>query len=205
MRQSLVEKIHTLAVHWGFFYFFINDFAKLAHCPWLDFVDDKNLFGLAPDLKACEIYKLWISECFCRVIAIKLATFVDSKIIKFKCLNLQWFPNLFRSFSNHRHHFPEETNRIPLKVQLISHLITVSVLLYAGTDTCKTRYVYKQSFFKLRSSNPAKQMFSNQAIGLWHQKGVNTTYQRNKTLFTVKRIIRRNPNGNFICWLYTRS
>ena len=122
MRQSLVEKIHTLAVHWGFFLFFINDFANLAHCPWSDFVDDKNLFGLAPDLKACEIYKLWISECFCRVIAIKLATFVDSKIIKFKCLNLQWFPNLFRSFSNHWHHFPEETNRIPLKVQLISHL-----------------------------------------------------------------------------------
>ena len=65
--------------------------------------------------------------------------------------------------------------------------------------------IYKQSFFRIRSSNPAKQMFSNQAIGLWHQKGVNTTYQRNKTLFTVKRIIRRNPNGNFICWLYTRS
>ena len=144
------------------------------------------------------------------MITIKLATFVDSKIIKFKCLNLLWysFPNLFRSFSN-QHHFPEETTRIPLKLQLISHLarishgITVSVL-YAGTDTCNARYVYKQSFFKIRSSNRAKQMFSNQAIGLWHQKGVNTKYQRNKTLFTVKRIIRRNPNGNFSCWLYTR-
>lgn len=148
------------------------------------------------------------------MITIKLATFVDSKIIKFKCLNLLWysFPNLFRSFSN-QHHFPEETTRIPLKLQLISHLricshfrygITVSVL-YAGTDTCNSRYVYKQSFFKIRSSNPAKQMFSNQAIGLWHEKGLNTTYQKNKTLFAVKRIIRRNLNGNFICWLYTRS
>ena len=146
MRQSLVENIHTLEVHWGFFYLFINDFANLAHCPWLDFVDDKNLFGLAPDLKACEIYKLWISECFCRVIAIKLATFVDSKIIKFKCLNLQWFPNLFRSFSNHWHHFPEETNRIPLKVQLISHLrICSHFSRYNSFSFTICRYWYMQN------------------------------------------------------------
>ena len=30
--------------------------------------------------------------------------------------------------------------------------------------------IYKQSFFRIRSSNPAKQMFSNQAIGVWHEK-----------------------------------
>ena len=121
------------------------------------------------------------------------------------------FPNLFRSFSN-QHLSPEKKQpECPLNCSLyhtsefarISHGITVSVL-YASTDTCNTRYVYKQSFFRIRSSNHAKQIFSIQAIGLWHEKGVNTTYQRNKTLFAVKRIIRRNPNGNFICWLYTR-
>ena len=62
---------------------------------------------------------------------------------------VELFPNLFRSFSN-QHHFPEKKQpECPLNCSLyhtsefarISHGITVSVL-YAGTDTCNTRYVY---------------------------------------------------------------
>jgi len=54
------------------------------------------------------------------------------------------FPNLFRSFSN-QHHFPEVTTRIPLKVQLISHLrICSHFSRYNSFSFTICRYWYMQ-------------------------------------------------------------
>lgn len=103
------------------------------------------------------------------------------------------FPtNLFRSFSN-QHHFPEKTTKMPLKLQLISHLRNCSHFLrfYTTQDmyTSKASLSYGLRTPQNSCSRIRLQVFGMREVSILRTKAI-------KRYFLSKELFERNRNGN---------